>query len=122
MRIPAVAIAVAFAGGILLGRGLHLSHGVLGISFLIVFSLLIAALLFAWRGRIWAAAIFSLAGWLCLGTVGMIAASRPLPAGHVLSRIAAGQIKSGPGEPSPYTGESTVGVLMPRTLTDHVSS
>jgi len=32
MRIPAVAIAVAFFGAaILLGRGLHLSHGVLGI-------------------------------------------------------------------------------------------
>jgi hypothetical protein len=52
MRIPAVAIAVAFCGGILLGRGLHLTHGVLGISFLGIFFLLIAGLLFAWRDKI----------------------------------------------------------------------
>ena len=67
MRIPAVAIAVAFAGGILLGRGLHLTRGVLGISFLGIFFLLIVGLLFAWRDR--------------------------LRAEHVLSRIAAGQIE-----------------------------
>jgi hypothetical protein len=58
MRIPAVAIAAAFAGGILLGRGLQLSPRVLGIFFLIIFSLLIAALLFAWRKKVWVAAFF----------------------------------------------------------------
>jgi competence protein ComEC len=93
MRIPAVAIAVAFAGGILLGRELHLSHGVLQFSFLGIISLLIVALLFAWRARLWAAAIFSLMGWVCLGAIGMVVASRPLPAEHVLSRIAAGEIE-----------------------------
>jgi competence protein ComEC len=93
MRIPAVAIAVAFAGGILLGRGLHPTHGVLGFSFLAIFSLLITALLFAWPGKLWPAAILSLMGWVCLGGVGMVLASRPLPAEHVLSRIAAGQIE-----------------------------
>ena len=80
MRIPAVAIAVAFAGGILLGRGLHLSRSVLGISFLCIISLLIAALLFAWRENLWTAVIFSLVGWVCMGAVAMIVASRPLPA------------------------------------------
>ena len=93
MRIPAVAIAVAFAGGILLSRMLHLSRSVLGISFLVISFLLIAALLFVWRARVWAAAIFSLLGWVCLGAIGMSVASRPLPAEHVLSRIAAGQIE-----------------------------
>jgi competence protein ComEC len=93
MRIPAVAIAVAFAGGILLGRGLHLSRSVLGISFLCIISLLIAALLFAWRENLWTAVIFSLVGWVCMGAVAMIVASRPLPAEHILSRIAAGQIE-----------------------------
>ena len=93
MRIPAVAIAVAFAGGILLGRGLHLSHGVLQFSFLGIISLLIVALLFAWRDKLWAAAIFLLMGWVCLGTIAMVVASRPLPAEHVLSRVAAGQIE-----------------------------
>jgi beta-lactamase superfamily II metal-dependent hydrolase len=92
MRIPAVAIAVAFAGGILLGRGLDPTHGFLGFSFLVIFFLLIAALLFAWRDRLWAAAIFSLLGWVWLGAAAMVLASQPLPAEHVLSRIAAGEI------------------------------
>ena len=93
MRIPAVAIAVAFAGGILLGRGLHPAHGVLGISFLSILFLLIAGLLFAWRSKLWPAAISSLMGWVYLGSVAMVVASRPLPAEQVLSRIAAGQIE-----------------------------
>jgi competence protein ComEC len=93
VRIPAVAIAAAFAGGILLGRGLQLSQGVFVVSFLSIFFLLVAGLLFAWRDKLWVAASFSLAGWVCLGAIGMVVASRPLPAEHVLSRIAAGQIK-----------------------------
>jgi len=93
MRIPAVAIAVAFSGGILLGRGLHLSHGVLGISFLGIFSLLIVGMFFAWSDRLWAAAIFSLLGWIGLGALGIVVASRPLAAEHVLRRIATGQIE-----------------------------
>ena len=93
MRIPAVAIATAFAGGILLGRGLQVSPRVLGISFLWFTSLLIAVLLFTWRKKIWAATTLSLVGWGCLGAVGMVVASRPLPGEHVLSRIAAGQIE-----------------------------
>jgi competence protein ComEC len=93
MRIPAVAIAVAFAGGILLGREFHLSRSVLGISFLVVFSLLIAALVFASSVKLWAAASCSLLGWVCLGAIGMSVASRPLPAQHILSRIAAGEIE-----------------------------
>jgi competence protein ComEC len=93
MRIPAVAIAAAFAGGILLGRELHLSSSGLGISCLVVFSLLIAALLFAWRVKLWTAASCSLLGWVCLGAIGMSVASRPLPAEHILSRISSGEIE-----------------------------
>jgi len=93
MRIPAVAIAAAFAGGILLGRGLQLSQDVFVVSFLSTFFLPVAGLLFAWRDKLWVAASFSLVGWVCLGAIGMVVASRPLPAGHVLSRIAAGQIE-----------------------------
>jgi competence protein ComEC len=37
--------------------------------------------------------VFSLMGWVCLGAVAMVVASRPLPAEHVLSRITAGQIE-----------------------------
>ena len=93
MRIPAVALAVAFSGGILLGRALHLTNDILGISFLGIFFLLIAGLLFALRDRLWAAAVFSLLGWIGLGATGIVVASRPLPAEHVLSQIAAGQIE-----------------------------
>src|SRR5258706_2296846 len=93
MRIPAVAIAVGLSGGILLGRGLHLSHGALGISFLSIFVLLIVGMFFAWSDRLWAAAIFSLFGWIGLGALGMVVASRPLAAEHVLRRIATGQIE-----------------------------
>src|SRR6266436_1839145 len=93
MRIPAVAIAVAFSGGILLGRGLHLSHGVLGISFLSIFVLLIIGMFFAWSDRLWAAAIFSLLGWIGLGALGIVVAPRPLAEEHVLRRIATGQIE-----------------------------
>jgi len=93
MRIPAVAIAVAFSGGILLGRGLHLSHGVLGISSLSIFILLIVGMSFAWSDRLWAAAIFSLLGWIGLGALGIVVSSRPLAAEHVLRRIATGQIE-----------------------------
>jgi predicted membrane metal-binding protein len=72
---------------------LQLSRSVLGISFLAVFSPLIAALWCASNAKLWTAGICSLLGWVCLGVIGMSVASRPLPAEHVLSRIAAGEIE-----------------------------
>ena len=93
MRIPAVAVAAAFAGGILLGRELPQSRSVFGISFLVVFSLLITALLFGFKAKLWMAAGCALLGWVCLGAIWMSVAWRPLPGEHVLSRIAAGQIE-----------------------------
>jgi hypothetical protein len=75
MRIPAVAIAAEFTVGILLGRELHFPRGAFGISFLVVFSLLIAASLFAWRKKLWVAAFFPLIGWVRLGAIGMVVAS-----------------------------------------------
>jgi len=92
MRIPAVAIAAAFSGGILLGRGLHLTRSVLETSFSGIFFLLTAALLLAWPEKLWPAAFFSLLGWVCLGALGMVMTSRLLPAEHVLSWIAAGRL------------------------------
>jgi hypothetical protein len=83
MRIPAVAIAAAFTGGILLGRELHMSRSVLGVSFLVVFFLLIAALLFASSAKLWTAAGCSLFGWVCVGAIGMCAASRPVTEGWI---------------------------------------
>jgi competence protein ComEC len=48
---------------------------------------------FARSDTLWAAAIFSLLGWIGLGALGMVVASRPLAAEHVLRRIATGQIE-----------------------------
>jgi len=45
------------------------------------------------RGRVWAAALLSLTGWCGLGVIAIEIASRPLPAEHVLARLAAGQIE-----------------------------
>src|SRR5208337_3096845 len=81
MRIPALALAVAFSGGILLGRQLQVTPDVLRLSLTGVIFLLICAALFVWCDSLRAAAIFSLL------------TSGPLPAEHVLSRIAAGQIE-----------------------------
>ena len=98
MKIPAVAIAAAFAGGILLGRmgslpRLVLPRSVLAACFAVIFLFLLSSLLLASRGRVWLAALLSLIGWTGLGVVAMGMASRPLPAEHVLARLAAGQIE-----------------------------
>jgi competence protein ComEC len=97
MRIPAVALAVAFAGGILLGRqipfGLPNSPQlILSLFFGIIFLLLLAGLLLACRGKLAPAATLSLLCWTGLGVLAMVLASRPLSPEHILSRIAAGQL------------------------------
>jgi hypothetical protein len=71
---------------------LHLTGSVLETSFPGIFFLLTAALLPAWPEKLWPAAFFSLLGWVCLGALGMVMTSRPLPAEHVLSWIAAGRL------------------------------
>jgi len=97
MRIPAVALAVAFTGGILLGRQIpsvstHSRQLTFGLFFGIIFLLLFIAIPLAWRGKFWPAAALSLLCWAGLGALAMVIASRPLPSEHVLSRIAAGQV------------------------------
>lgn len=98
MKLPAVAIATAFAGGILLGRSdslppVVLPRSILALGFAAIFVFLLSSLLLAWRGRVWAAAIISLMVWIELGAIAMRIAERPLPAEHVLTRLAAGQIE-----------------------------
>jgi hypothetical protein len=96
MKLPAVAIAAALAGGILLG-GLHLLQWLERPSLLVTlvaatFVLLILGFVLTWRGAIWSASGVSLAGWLALGILVALIAGRPLPSEHVLSRFAANQI------------------------------
>jgi len=96
MKLPAVAIAAAFAGGILLG-GLHLLQWLERPSLLVTlvaatFVLLVLGFVLTWRGAIWSASGVSLAGWLALGILAALIAGRPLPSKHVLSRFAANQI------------------------------
>jgi len=98
MKIPAVAIAAAFGGGILLGRvgsfpSFLVTRGVLAGGFAFIFLLLVSSLLLAARGRVRLAALVSLTSWCGLGALGVGIASRPLPAEHVLARLAAGQIE-----------------------------
>jgi competence protein ComEC len=97
MRIPAVALAAAFAGGILLGRAWHpdpshFSRVFLLLSIVSILLLILAALFLGLRSRLRIAAFTCLLSWAALGTLGIIVASRPLPEAHVLRRIAAGQL------------------------------
>jgi competence protein ComEC len=92
MRTPALAIATAFAGGILLGRQLQLTSTVLGASFSGVLLVLFATCLLAVRGKLRAAAILALLCWGGLGALAMVVTTRPLPTEHVLNRLAVGQL------------------------------
>jgi len=97
MKLPAVALAASFAGGILLGLqpvvARHATSRTL-LAFFAVFLLvcLLAALLLTRREKLWPAASCSLAAWVVLGVFAACATEQPLPPDHILSRMAAGQI------------------------------
>jgi competence protein ComEC len=99
MRLPAVALAAFFSGGILLGLqpvvAVHATSKHF-LAVLIVFLLvnLFAAILLTRREELWPAASCSLAAWVVLGVFAACVAEQPLPPEHVLSRMAAGQISS----------------------------
>jgi competence protein ComEC len=98
MRLPVVAIATAFAGGILLSRSgslplLFETRSMVAICFAFIFVVLSFSLLLALRGRLWTAAMLSLIGWIGLGASALLITERPLPTDHVLTRLAAGQIE-----------------------------
>jgi competence protein ComEC len=97
VRIPAVAIATSFAVGILLGQshliGLpdHLTSFT-ATAAAVAGGLVFLGLLLAWRNFLWFAALASLASWMTLGFLGSAVVQQPLPAEHVLSRLAAHRI------------------------------
>jgi len=97
MRLPAVALAASFASGILLGLqpvvAVHAtSKHFLAVLIVLLFVCLLAAILLAWRGKLWPASSCSLAAWVVLGAFAACVAEQPLPPEHVLRRMAAGQI------------------------------
>jgi hypothetical protein len=98
MKIPAVAFAAAFDGGIVLGLQPQIASHVTSAQFVIPATLGIAAvvclgLALTLRDRLLAAGILSLVSWVALGVVAACAAQRPPAADHVLRRIAAGTVE-----------------------------
>lgn len=97
MKIPAVAIAAAFAGGILLGQW-HVvasnaaSQSMLAETVASVSALLLMGLILAWRNVLWFAGGASLFAWIGLGILAACLIQQPLPAEHILSRLAAEQV------------------------------
>jgi competence protein ComEC len=97
MRLPAVAIAAAFASGILLG--LHpavarnaASFLILSCSFAIVAVLIFTGMYFVKIERLIFAAIASLLSWAGLGFLGVCIAEQPRDANHVLSLMEQGRL------------------------------
>lgn len=96
MKLPAVAIAAAFACGILLGlwRISPSAKPTLfpALLFATVVVLLILGLALAWRNFVWCSAIVSLFVWAGLGALGDCVAEQPLPPEHILMRFSSHQI------------------------------
>lgn len=97
MKLPAVALASAFAAGILLG--LHpfvaqnaTSRKFLFVSVMFLFLAIAAGIVLAWHGKILGAALFSITAWVGLGTFAALLAQQPLPSDHILNRIAASEL------------------------------
>ena len=92
MKLPAVAIAAAFATGIALG--LHpavvphaTSRFFLGLCFAAGVVLIVAGLALARMERLFPAATISILSWALLGFLGTCAAEQPRPANHVTSLL-----------------------------------
>jgi len=100
MKLPAMAIAAAFASGIVLG--LHpavarhtLSIAFLSLSFVAVALLVMTGIVLLQSGRVFSAAAASLLCWVFLGCLGACVAEQPRPANHVLSLVGQGRIRLG---------------------------
>src|SRR6266436_4556171 len=97
MRLPAVAIAAAFASGILLG--LHpavarnaASSLLLSILFVGITVLLLSGILFVRIGRLVFAVGASLLSWAMLGLLGFCIAEQPRDEDHVIPLMERGQL------------------------------
>ncbi len=98
MKLPAVALALAFAGGILLGLVIGPRFAAPTKPFLFcslalslaVFLLSLATIL---TKRLPFAAALCLLTWMMLGFMALSISTRPLPARHILTRIDSGQVE-----------------------------
>jgi len=97
MRLPAVAIAAAFASGI--AMGLHPTAArnassvfALAIGFLASAVFVLAGLLLLRFNCLFAAALLSLMSWVSLGILGACIAGQPLPADHVTRLTESGRL------------------------------
>jgi hypothetical protein len=97
MRLPAVAIAAAFACGILLGLHPAVAQNAASLpliccSFAIVAILILTGILFARISRLYLAAIASLFSWILLGFLGVCLAEQPRDPSHVISLVERGRV------------------------------
>ena len=97
MRLPAVTVATAFAGGIVLG--LHpavarnaSSHILLSSFFIFIGVLVLAGIILARIGLLFLATVASLFSWVLLGFLGVCIAEQPRDADHVISLVEQGHL------------------------------
>jgi hypothetical protein len=97
MKLPALAIATAFALGIACGLNLALTHRGSShrfIAFLLcsIATSLLIGVVFAWRSRVAAAGLASLLCWGMLGVAAVCIQEQPRSADHILNPVNAGKI------------------------------
>lgn len=97
MKLPAVCLAAAFAGGAALGlytplNSLATSVFAFRFLFLLAGLLLLAGAILLQIDFVTVAGSASLLSWLTLGILGALCASQPLPENHVLTLIGSGKV------------------------------
>jgi competence protein ComEC len=97
MRLPAVAIAAAFAGGIMLGLHPAVARNaasllLLSSSFVTIAVLVLTGIFLVKLGRLFLAASASLLSWVLLGFLGVCIAEQPRDADHVTALVEQGRV------------------------------
>src|SRR5713226_2530906 len=97
MRLPGVAIAAAFAGGIVLGLHPAIARNaasflLLASSFIMIAIFILTGILLVRIGRLVPAAVASILSWVLLGFVGVCIAEQPRDTDHVISLVEQGHV------------------------------
>src|SRR5258707_4300778 len=97
MRLPGVAIAAAFAGGIVLGLHPAIARNaasflLLASSFIMIAIFILTGILLVRIGRLVPAAVASILSWVLLGFVGVCIAEQPRDTDHVISLVEQGHL------------------------------